>query len=36
VFQACNQGAHESFNGDVEGLVYDTDALTAAVKRLVK
>lgn len=36
VFKACNQGAHESFEGDLEGLVYDTDKLTAAVLKGTK
>ncbi len=35
-FQACNHGAHESFEGDLESLVYDTDRLAGAVTRLVK
>jgi len=35
-FKACNQGAHESFEGDLEGLVYDTDKLAAAVLKVAK
>ncbi len=33
-FKACNQGAHESFEGDLEGLVYDTSKLATAVQKL--
>lgn len=32
-FKACNLGAHESHDGDLEGLVYDTGKLAAAVLR---
>jgi hypothetical protein len=33
-FKACNAGAHEAFDGDVEGLVRDTGKLADAVLRL--
>ena len=35
-FKACNQGAHESFEGDLEGLVYDTEKLATALARVAK
>ena len=35
-FQACNKGAHESFDGDLDDLVRDTERLAGAVERLVK
>ena len=33
-FKGCNLGAHEAFEGDVEGLVRDTEKLADAVVRL--
>jgi hypothetical protein len=33
-FKACNAGAHEPFEGDMEGLVRDTEKLADAVMRL--
>jgi len=33
-FKGCNVGAHEAFDGDVEGLVQDTEKLADAVLRL--
>ena len=33
-FKACNLGAHEAYDGDVEGLVRDTEKLADAVLRL--
>ena len=35
-FKACNQGTHESFEGDLEGLVYDTEKLATALARVAK
>ena len=35
-FRACNQGAHESFDGDLDDLVFDTDKLAAAVLKVAK
>jgi hypothetical protein len=34
VFRACNAGAHEAFDGDVQDLVRDTGKLADAVLRL--
>ena len=34
VFKACNAGAHEAFDGDVQDLVRDTEKLADAVLRL--
>ena len=36
VFKACNAGAHESFDGDLDGLVYDTERLATAVLKGTK
>jgi hypothetical protein len=33
-FKGCNLGAHEAFDGDVEGLVRDTEKLADAVVRM--
>ncbi|MEZ5288039.1 MAG: AAA family ATPase [Vicinamibacterales bacterium] len=35
-FKACNAGAHESFDGDLENLVYDTQKLTSAMLKGAK
>ncbi len=35
-FQGCNKGAHESFEGDLDGLVYDTGKLASAVLKVTK